>query len=350
METAEANPDWVSGAAPLCGVVGGSRAQLRPGHGRAVRHPRAGRSGLPAHRATSRPTPRASSSCPPPARSSTRPPRRRSGPTSSPWPCSRTRSCRPSPRTAAPLDSQVQAAAEAALIGLRLRDRRALGHRAALRRQHLGQHRHRLRRALLRRGPGPARRGRGSGHREADHRRRWRTVSGCRADRAAVRAARKDGGEPSGTIEMPTLTLHTAADPLVAVQNQTLLREASGSTDDLVQLFTVAPDTYPAKPGAPYGAGHCNVHARLAGRDDRPARPVGPRRSGPDRGRGERGVRRGLRVRPHVRARPLAAVTAGRARRPSDVAARCAAARRRPLVARHATARAPAHSRPRRTP
>ena len=78
------------------------------------------------------------------------------------------------------------------------------------------------------------------------------------ADTAAVKKARKDGGEPSGTIEMPTLTLHTAADPLVAVQNQSLLRDASGSTEDLVQLFTVAPDTFPAKPGAPYGAGHCN--------------------------------------------------------------------------------------------
>lgn len=78
------------------------------------------------------------------------------------------------------------------------------------------------------------------------------------ADRAAVRAARRDGGEPSGTIDMPTLTLHTAADPLVAAQNQTLLREASGSTDDLVQLFTVAPDTFASDPGAPYGAGHCN--------------------------------------------------------------------------------------------
>jgi pimeloyl-ACP methyl ester carboxylesterase len=78
------------------------------------------------------------------------------------------------------------------------------------------------------------------------------------ADSAAVKKARKDGGEPSGTIEMPTLTLHTAADPLVAVQNQSLLRDASGSTQDLVQLFTVAPDTFPAKPGAPYGAGHCN--------------------------------------------------------------------------------------------
>ena len=78
------------------------------------------------------------------------------------------------------------------------------------------------------------------------------------ADPGAVKRARKDGGEPSGTIEVPTITLHTAADPLVAVQNQTLLREASGSTDELVQLFTVAPDSFPANPGAPYGAGHCN--------------------------------------------------------------------------------------------
>ena len=78
------------------------------------------------------------------------------------------------------------------------------------------------------------------------------------AEASAVKKARKDGGEPSGEIGMPTLTLHTAADPLVAVQNQSLLRDASGSTQDLAQLFTVAPDTFPAKPGAPYGAGHCN--------------------------------------------------------------------------------------------
>jgi hypothetical protein len=77
------------------------------------------------------------------------------------------------------------------------------------------------------------------------------------ADRAAVKAARKDGGEPSGTVEVPTLTLHTAADPLVGVQNQSYLREVSGDTEKLVQLFTVAPDTFPSSPGAPYGAGHC---------------------------------------------------------------------------------------------
>jgi pimeloyl-ACP methyl ester carboxylesterase len=78
-----------------------------------------------------------------------------------------------------------------------------------------------------------------------------------KADADAVKAARRQGGEPSGTIEVPTITLHTAVDPLVAVQNETLLREVSGDTDRLVQLFTVPPETYAARPGAPYGAGHC---------------------------------------------------------------------------------------------
>ncbi len=77
------------------------------------------------------------------------------------------------------------------------------------------------------------------------------------ADAAAVRRARIRGGEPSGTVEVPTITLHTAADPLVAAQNHSLLRDVSGSADPLVQLFTVAPARYPARPGAPYGAGHC---------------------------------------------------------------------------------------------
>ncbi len=77
------------------------------------------------------------------------------------------------------------------------------------------------------------------------------------ADPRAVARAQRRGGEPSGTIDAPTITLHTAADPLVGVQNQTLLRETSGPTDQLVQLYTVAPCAYPPSPGAPYGAGHC---------------------------------------------------------------------------------------------
>lgn len=86
-----------------------------------------------------------------------------------------------------------------------------------------------------------------------------------KADPAATAKALAEGGDPKGTITRPTITLHTAADPLVIVQNETVLRDrylaqqAQGRTaGGLVQLYTVAPTTYPEDPGAPYGAGHCN--------------------------------------------------------------------------------------------
>ena len=85
------------------------------------------------------------------------------------------------------------------------------------------------------------------------------------ADPAAVAKARADGGDPKGTITRPEITMHTAADPLVIAQNETFLQQrytaqvAKGNaTAGLVQLYTVAPATYPEVPGAPYGAGHCN--------------------------------------------------------------------------------------------
>ena len=85
------------------------------------------------------------------------------------------------------------------------------------------------------------------------------------ADPAATAKARAEGGDPKGTITRPEITLHTAADPLVIVQNESFLldrfraQQAKGkATADLVQLYTVAPATYPETPGAPYGAGHCN--------------------------------------------------------------------------------------------
>ena len=71
---------------------------------------------------------------------------------------------------------------------------------------------------------------------------------------AALTGVDKGGGLEDGEHRS---TLHTAADPLVSVQKETVLRDASGPTDEPVQLFTVAPDSYPGKPGAPYGAGHC---------------------------------------------------------------------------------------------
>ena len=87
-------------------------------------------------------------------------------------------------------------------------------------------------------------------------------------DAAAVTAAEATGGNPLGNVQQPTLTVHTAADQLVLVQNEAFFASryqqqlANGKTKGgLRQLFTVAPSTYPQSPGAPYGAGHCNFTA-----------------------------------------------------------------------------------------
>jgi pimeloyl-ACP methyl ester carboxylesterase len=67
-------------------------------------------------------------------------------------------------------------------------------------------------------------------------------------------------GTPAGDVKVPTLTVHTEADPLVLVQNEGVfagkVAASTAKTADLVQVYTKAPATYP-KP-APYGAGHCN--------------------------------------------------------------------------------------------
>jgi pimeloyl-ACP methyl ester carboxylesterase len=84
-------------------------------------------------------------------------------------------------------------------------------------------------------------------------------------DAAARDTALAEGGDPKGTVQDPTITIHTAADPLVIVQNEsyfldryTAAQSAGQAPGGLVQLYTVAPSTYPEDPGAPYGAGHCN--------------------------------------------------------------------------------------------
>jgi hypothetical protein len=76
-----------------------------------------------------------------------------------------------------------------------------------------------------------------------------------------ARAAAVELGTLNGALQVPVLSLHTAADPLVIVANQTVFTEvvaARGSEELLVTGITVAPGTYPQDPGAPYGAGHCN--------------------------------------------------------------------------------------------
>ncbi len=76
---------------------------------------------------------------------------------------------------------------------------------------------------------------------------------------AAARAKADALGDPTGTISVPTITLHTEDDPLVIVANESVFagRVAKNETGagSLVQLLTAPPTKYTT---APYGAGHCN--------------------------------------------------------------------------------------------
>ncbi|HEY0169131.1 MAG TPA: hypothetical protein VGB75_18950 [Jatrophihabitans sp.] len=77
---------------------------------------------------------------------------------------------------------------------------------------------------------------------------------------ATARSAFEKLGDPTGKLTVPTLTMHTEQDPLVLVQNETVfearVREAKRS-DKLVQLYIAPPKTYSETAKAPYGAGHC---------------------------------------------------------------------------------------------
>jgi pimeloyl-ACP methyl ester carboxylesterase len=78
---------------------------------------------------------------------------------------------------------------------------------------------------------------------------------------AGARAAFEKLGDPTGAIKAPTITMHTEDDPLVIVQNESVLgarADAKRSSGELVQLYVAPPATYPESSGAPYGAGHCN--------------------------------------------------------------------------------------------
>jgi pimeloyl-ACP methyl ester carboxylesterase len=68
-------------------------------------------------------------------------------------------------------------------------------------------------------------------------------------------------GDTTGNIKVPTLTMHTEDDPLVLVANETILlgrASAEGKAGSLAQLYVAPPTQYSESAGAPYGAGHCN--------------------------------------------------------------------------------------------
>ena len=256
METAEANPDWVSGAAPLCGVHGGVVPNfdlaMDVQYGiRELIDPDFQVTGYESADAASQQFVSTARKVLDAAAS------KKEQADILALALLADAKLQTQSQDGSTIDSQVQAAAEAALIGLRFGtvgrwdiEKRYGGNISDNTDTDYAARFSEEDRALLDEVGGA-----GTAKRIIASLEEGERVS---AEASAVKKARKDGGEPSGTIEMPTLTLHTAADPLVAVQNQSYLRDASGSTEDLVQLFTVAPDTFPAKPGAPYGAGHCN--------------------------------------------------------------------------------------------
>ena len=77
----------------------------------------------------------------------------------------------------------------------------------------------------------------------------------------AARAAFTKLGDPTGALTVPTLTMHTEDDPLVIVQNESVLAaraDKKKGSAELVQLYVAPPAKYSESSGAPYGAGHCN--------------------------------------------------------------------------------------------
>jgi len=86
----------------------------------------------------------------------------------------------------------------------------------------------------------------------------------------AAREAFAASGTPTGAVQDPTVLVHTASDPLVLVQNESVFAERAElnpkRTQDYLQLYTLPPASYAAETGASYGAGHSNfsVDERLA--------------------------------------------------------------------------------------
>lgn len=85
------------------------------------------------------------------------------------------------------------------------------------------------------------------------------------APKISADSSARDGieklGDTTGALTAPTITMHTEDDPLVLVQNETVFNgrvSQKGQTGRLVQLYIAPPKTYSESTGAPYGAGHCN--------------------------------------------------------------------------------------------
>jgi pimeloyl-ACP methyl ester carboxylesterase len=87
-----------------------------------------------------------------------------------------------------------------------------------------------------------------------------RLATGQRVQADSAARSKADAlGDPTGDLDAPTITMHTIDDPLVLSQNETVfagrVSKHPGDSGQLVQMFTVPPTQYTS---APYGAGHCN--------------------------------------------------------------------------------------------
>jgi pimeloyl-ACP methyl ester carboxylesterase len=77
---------------------------------------------------------------------------------------------------------------------------------------------------------------------------------------ATARSAFEQLGDPTGKLTVPTVTMHTEQDPLVLVQNESVFAgrvRAEQRSGQLVQFYIRPPATYTETAKAPYGAGHC---------------------------------------------------------------------------------------------
>ncbi|HEX2903783.1 MAG TPA: hypothetical protein VHO01_10055 [Jatrophihabitans sp.] len=78
---------------------------------------------------------------------------------------------------------------------------------------------------------------------------------------SSARDAIEKLGDTTGALTAPTITMHTEDDPLVLVQNESVFAgrvTGKDQTGNLVQLYIAPPKTYSETTKAPYGAGHCN--------------------------------------------------------------------------------------------
>ena len=112
---------------------------------------------------------------------------------------------------------------------------------------------------------------------------------------AAARAKADKLGNPTGVLKDPTITLHTTADPLVLVQNETVFRErvaaAKGRTGRPGAALLSATGDVLRRDRCPLRRRPLQLHHGSAGRRHQAARRLGARRRLPWHGRGHGGVR-----------------------------------------------------------